>query len=630
MTSPIDVAYVEVRPDVDDFDRALNKELDTTFRKMEERALKSTQKVEQRFDELQTEVHENFKEIDKNSTQVFENFQKVVEKTNVQVVQEFKQTGDRINESLHTGIADGFDNQLNVVHQRVVETNKNIEDSTKRSVDHVNKDLDRIGEDTDRNLRDRRGNIITTLGSIGSRGADSFGSALTSTLSGIMQPSVFKAIFAIALVPALLALAPQIAATISSLIALAVPFGFIGIALISQFNDPKLKRAASTFGNFVKKIFDDLTEGFVDDFIKALEIFGQTLVKITPSLERIFEKLEPLIIPLAEGIAGFVEKLIPGLETTIENIGPAVEEFAANLPKLGEEIGEFFATISEDSDGMVRGISAFFTIVFFLLDLISGALKVVSDAFDDVNKGLEYLALYAHAVFNILTGDWASAGDQINEIGDRIFKGLERALGGFIKAASGAFNNFWGKVGSVFSAIAGAWSRSLTLMVNAALYLINKIIGIFRGFGKTIQNFFSGSLLYNAGKNLIQGLINGVYDKLGSLRSAFSYVTSLIPSWKGPEEKDRKLLQPAGRAIMEGLNVGIEDGLPNLHRTLGDVTNSIGLSSSANFMGGINVNLNFHGAVPTEDQARRAGVAAGQGLRDSLAKRAVRTAVRMI
>lgn len=84
-----------------------------------------------------------------------------------------------------------------------------------------------------------------------------------------------------------------------------------------------------------------------------------------------------------------------------------------------------------------------------------------------------------------------------------------------------------------------------------------------------------GSLLYNAGRDVIGGLINGIESKLGDLRDKLGSVTSSIPLHKGPPAKDRKLLFGAGQLIMKGLTAGLADGLPGVEQLLGRLTKLI-------------------------------------------------------
>lgn len=89
---------------------------------------------------------------------------------------------------------------------------------------------------------------------------------------------------------------------------------------------------------------------------------------------------------------------------------------------------------------------------------------------------------------------------------------------------------------------------------------------IFNNVLNTIKDVFFGIIdtLFNAGKNLIQGLINGIENAIPGLKSALNFITNLIPSWKGPPEKDKKLLYQNGQFVMQGFINGIGSMMPNL------------------------------------------------------------------
>src|SRR5690606_21128384 len=86
----------------------------------------------------------------------------------------------------------------------------------------------------------------------------------------------------------------------------------------------------------------------------------------------------------------------------------------------------------------------------------------------------------------------------------------------------------------------------------------------------------AGEILKDIGKALIDGLIGGITDKFNDLKDKLGEVTDLIPDWKGPMSKDRKLLQPTGMIIMEGLEEGIARGARDVERRLAAITKAIG------------------------------------------------------
>lgn len=109
--------------------------------------------------------------------------------------------------------------------------------------------------------------------------------------------------------------------------------------------------------------------------------------------------------------------------------------------------------------------------------------------------------------------------------------------------------------------------------------------------GKAIGNL--GSTLFGAGRDLLKGLRDGIqYAWDTYVAPLLSKVTDMIPDWKGPIERDRTLLAPAGTAIMQGLADSMDTGFnTSVRRTLNRATSAIGatsfdVSSSAGGAGG--------------------------------------------
>jgi phage-related protein len=635
MTSPIDVAYVEIRPDVDDFDKTLNKELDGSFKKLEDRALKSTQKVEQRFDELETELHENFKEIDKNTTTVFENMNKVVDKTTLDIEDSFNVTGDRINDHFGSTLGDGLTDHFQVLHDDIQESNRRIEENARETVDNTNREYDRIAEDTDKKLRDRDRSITGAAEDIAKNAAGGFGTSFLDGITGSLDSEILKTILLAVLVPAAILAAPLIATALASAIVAALPIGFIGLAIFAQMDNPALQQAGRGFANSLKDIFKRSSEGLVDNLILGLDTILNSFQKMEPTIKRIFDALEPLTQPLAEGIGGFIEEILPGIATAIENSGPVIEEFSQGLIDLGGVLGDFFAKLAEDPDALAGGMRNLFDFIIDAIKVVGDIFVFLINRFQDAKDIIEALGQiftglgeFISAAAKAAVGSW----EDFDEFWSIMWNGIKEI---FFTAIAFVIDGFWlvhdnwheilDNIGnffkSVWNSITDAWDHTVGRLINKAKELFNSI--------KNAGNW--GDMLRNAGRAIIDGLINGITSAFGSLRAVLNNVTSLIPSWKGPMEKDKKLLEPTGEAIMGGLSTGIKNGEPNLQDTLSDVTNNIGITPGrSSGEGGIVVNMTFSGATPSESDALTLGQAAGRGIQQTLNQRAVRTAVRTI
>ncbi|WP_327066906.1 phage tail tape measure protein [Kitasatospora sp. NBC_01302] len=107
---------------------------------------------------------------------------------------------------------------------------------------------------------------------------------------------------------------------------------------------------------------------------------------------------------------------------------------------------------------------------------------------------------------------------------------------------------------------------------------ISTAVGWIAGLPGQIASIFAdaGRWLWDAGSKIISGLVNGIKSAIGSVKSTLTSLTSDLTSWKGPPEKDAKLLTPAGESLITGLIQGITNKIPALKSQLTGITDHIG------------------------------------------------------
>lgn len=112
---------------------------------------------------------------------------------------------------------------------------------------------------------------------------------------------------------------------------------------------------------------------------------------------------------------------------------------------------------------------------------------------------------------------------------------------------------------------------------------IDGAVNIASSIGNRIANAVGslGSVLWDAGQNVISGLIGGIQSMLPVLGGVLGAVGLYIAAHKGPKAYDLTILRPAGNAIMQGLINGINDMTPFLKTQLQGISAQI----SPNFMG---------------------------------------------
>lgn len=131
----------------------------------------------------------------------------------------------------------------------------------------------------------------------------------------------------------------------------------------------------------------------------------------------------------------------------------------------------------------------------------------------------------------------------------------------FTNFIAGCVSGILGWFSGLGSSIGGAFNNA----ANSAKNTWNGVVSWFRSIPSTIGGFFSGAgtLLYNAGASIISGFLNGLKSMWSNVTGWISGIGDWIKAHKGPISYDRRLLIPAGQAIMTGFAQGLNNGFDN-------------------------------------------------------------------
>lgn len=135
--------------------------------------------------------------------------------------------------------------------------------------------------------------------------------------------------------------------------------------------------------------------------------------------------------------------------------------------------------------------------------------------------------------------------------GKAVWSSFTGFLSGCVQGIIGFFSGLGSTIVNIFNSAA-----------NGARNAWNGVVSWFRGIPCTIGGFFSGAgtLLYNAGASIISGFLNGLKSMWSNVTGWISGIGDWIKAHKGPISYDRRLLIPAGQAIMTGFAQGLNNG----------------------------------------------------------------------
>lgn len=152
------------------------------------------------------------------------------------------------------------------------------------------------------------------------------------------------------------------------------------------------------------------------------------------------------------------------------------------------------------------------------------------------------------------------------------------------------FRGIPGKVKAVFNSaiswLKGAGRNILNGLKAGAIAGMSSVASWLGGIaGRVVRAAGNmGSVLYGAGKAILQGFLSGLKSTWGAVTDFVGGIADWIARNKGPLSYDKRLLIPAGKAIMSGLRKGLKAEMPKLKKDLNTVTNTIkGISTSADW-----------------------------------------------
>lgn len=270
-----------------------------------------------------------------------------------------------------------------------------------------------------------------------------FGHAVENGIASLPAPQGFVQW----LVAGAVVASPLVGAAISAGVLLGV--GGVGIAagLAAAAQDARVRAAYADLGSYAKQQLIQAGSGFVDPAIRGADQIKQALGTLGPALKGDLDAVAPSLNNLIDGLTGFVEQMqAHGLGDAFEAAKPVIDALAAELPNMGQAMGDFFHDIAAGGPGAVQAIHDIATGINITVESTGALIEGLTKAYDflinnPIGKifsgvGIAAFEKLSHGSdttqhsFQLLGAAGQDASDSIDEVGSAAgttAKALEQA-----------------------------------------------------------------------------------------------------------------------------------------------------------------------------------------------------------
>lgn len=359
-----------------------------------------------------------------------------------------------------------------------------------------------------------------------------------------------------------------------------------------------------------------LAAGAVISFVTAWLQTGQLNAD---GITQVFDQLSNTITNVTNAIVANIPLIVGMITNVIVGIANSISENLPQIIAIGTKIITSLTTAIAAAlpllivAGVQILIALINAIVASLPQLINAGVQIILALVNSIVTVLPMLITAGVQIIMALANAIISNLPQIIEAGVEILtaliNGIAQVLPLLVVSALRIIVVLAEAIISNLPQIIAAGVQIIAALIKGILQMIGSLGSAMAQVGREIINSVAHIDLSANGKAIMNSLLGGLKSAWESVKSFVGGIGKWIKSHKGPISVDRRLLIPAGHAIMNGLGNGLVDGFSDVQKSVLAMNKQIAdamqpdVSGFANRLNGMasDVQSRFAGSLTMQD-----------------------------
>nr|DAY08428.1 MAG TPA: tail tape measure [Caudoviricetes sp.] len=375
-----------------------------------------------------------------------------------------------------------------------------------------------------------------------------------------------------------------------------------GIVNVASSAWQKIQSAWSGLVEWFTNLWNSIKETASDvwnSFLEGARPIVEALMNVWNALTEFFSALWNGIVSLATTVwNGIVEVVTPIIET-IKGLWNGFSEFMSTIwTGIVEVATTAWNTLQPIVETVWTAIQQFITSAIQVIqNVITTGMQIVQEVWNAVwtvfttivqtvwtvistiiSTVLNVIAGIISVATALIQGNWSAAWEAIKGIVQTVWTGIQTVISTAINAISNIISTVLSAIQNIVTTI---WNGIKDFVSNAINNIKGTVINVANslkdGFLNVLDSLKNGvsnaieavksffNRLWNidlsgAGRAIMEGFLGGLKSMWGAVTDFVGGIASWIAAHKGPISYDRRLLIPAGQAIMSGFNTALMGG----------------------------------------------------------------------